>query len=393
MRHHCAQPMRVKLGMASTETTLLRHLRDVGELPSSGTHRIICSCLKCLSRAACWFRSRAQAMSTIFRNAELVFQFNTAMRFTDKTLVEILQVMRTPGGRKLCRYQWQALLQTERSAEQPAADAAQSDDIATWYHVCCCWSVITMASFMLARVSARKAGQTLYYVQAVDQPLTVLLRASQEDFYEELLRISSIQITKRLPAVVLWHLGMRMRFSTTLQQPLAVQDVGCTVLGFEPDDMDKDAQVATDAHNCQGEHVCCYMPKAIYVKIDDCTCHFLPLAPCFTHRTTGHDASCLDCISAVQPGIFAVKPLARTFRYHYDAKEKSKYINGQRKQFPLIPALAMPLYSMQGHYGRPWHGRILVLPAEMQPDGKMAHRLCHAVSAKRTCVSPVSRSY
>ena len=206
------------------------------------------------------------------------------MRFTDKTLVEILQVMRTPGGRKLCRYQWQVLLQTERSAEQPAADAAQSDDIATWYHVCCCWSVITMASFMLARVSARKAGQTLYYVQAVDQPLTVLLRASQEDFYEELLRISSIQITKRLPAVVLWHLGMRMRFSTTLQQPLAVQDVGCTVLGFEPDDMD--AQVATDAHNCQGEHVCCYMPKAIYVKIDDCTCHFLPLAPCFTHRTT-----------------------------------------------------------------------------------------------------------
>ena len=39
---------------------------------------------------------------------------------------------------------------------------------------------------------------------------------------------------------------MRMRFATTLQQPFAVQDVECTVVGFEPDDMDKDAKVAFD---------------------------------------------------------------------------------------------------------------------------------------------------
>ena len=37
--------------------------------------------------------------ANIFRNAELVFQFNTAMRFTDETLVQILEVMRTPGGK------------------------------------------------------------------------------------------------------------------------------------------------------------------------------------------------------------------------------------------------------------------------------------------------------
>jgi hypothetical protein len=277
----------------------------------------------------------------IFRNAELVFQFNTAMRFTDKTLVEILEAMRTPGGRQLSRSQWQALLQTESSAEAP-------EHTETWYHVCYCWSVITMASFMLARASAQKAGQTLFYVQAVDQPLTVLQHASQEEFYEELLRIPSIQKTKRLPAVVLWHVGMRMRFTTTLQQPFAVQDLECIVMGFEPDDLDKDAQVALDSQDCQGEHVCSYMPKAIYVKIDGSTCHFLPPAPCFSHRTTGHDSSCLSCISSVQPGIFAVKPLTRKFKHYYDAKEPSKFINVQRKQFPLMPALAMPLYSMQG---------------------------------------------
>ena len=55
----------------------------------------------------------------IFRNVERVFEFHTAMRFTDETLVGILQTMRTPGGKKLTNQQWQALLDTERSAERP----------------------------------------------------------------------------------------------------------------------------------------------------------------------------------------------------------------------------------------------------------------------------------
>ena len=118
----------------------------------------------------------------IFRNAELVFQFNTAMRFTDKTLIQILEAMRTPGGRKLSPAQWQALVDTERSAEQPADASASRPDEASYYHVCYCWSVITMAAFMLARVSAQRAGQTLFYMQAVDQALTLIQRDSREEF-------------------------------------------------------------------------------------------------------------------------------------------------------------------------------------------------------------------
>ena len=57
----------------------------------------------------------------IFRNVELVFEFHVAMRFNDETLVEILQAMRKPGGQKLTDQQWQALLRTQRSAEQPVA--------------------------------------------------------------------------------------------------------------------------------------------------------------------------------------------------------------------------------------------------------------------------------
>ena len=239
-------------------------------------------------------------------------------------------------------------VKTERSTEQPADASAEGPAESSYYHVCYCWSVITMAAFMLARVSAEKSGQTLYYVQAVDQALTLIQRATEEEFYEELLKIASISTTKRLPAVVFWHYGMRMKLTTTLQQPFAVQDVECYCVGFEPSDRDYETRAAADAKHCQGEHVCAFMPPTIYVKLDDCDYHFLPPAPCSAHRSTGHDASCLNCISAVQPGIFAVKPLTRTFKYYYDPQNKTKYINVQRKQFPLTPALAMPLYSMQG---------------------------------------------
>jgi len=227
-----------------------------------------------------------------------------------------------------------------------------------------------MAAFMLARASAQKSGQTLFYVQAVDQALTLIQRAAAEEFYEELLKIPSISTTKRLPAVVLWHYGMRMKFTTTLQQPFAVQDVECTVVGFEPDDKDYDAKAALDAQHCQGEHVCHFLPKAIYVKIDDCDCHFLPPAPCPVHRLTGHDASCLNCTSAVQPGIFAVRPLTRVFKYFYDPENKTKYVNVQRKQFPLMPALATPLYAMQGTTADPGMLAYWFFPQRCSPTVK-----------------------
>ena len=55
----------------------------------------------------------------IFRDADLVFEFQQAMRFTDQTLIDILKIMRHPGGRALSNQQWQALKNTEVRAEQP----------------------------------------------------------------------------------------------------------------------------------------------------------------------------------------------------------------------------------------------------------------------------------
>ena len=50
-----------------------------------------------------------------------------------------------------------------------------------------------MAAFMLARVSAQKTEQTLFCMQAVDEPLTPIQRAKEHEFFEEILRILSTQ--------------------------------------------------------------------------------------------------------------------------------------------------------------------------------------------------------
>ena len=72
--------------------------------------------------------------ASIFRNAELVFQFQKAMRFTDARLVEILEVMRAPEGRPLRDELWKVLEQIELSVAQPDLQPG-------WYHSSYCWSV------------------------------------------------------------------------------------------------------------------------------------------------------------------------------------------------------------------------------------------------------------
>ena len=65
----------------------------------------------------------------IFRDADLVFELLKSMRFVDQTLIDILKVMRTPGGKALSEQHWQAPMNTQVSAAQP-------DIPSTWYHSC-----------------------------------------------------------------------------------------------------------------------------------------------------------------------------------------------------------------------------------------------------------------
>ena len=44
----------------------------------------------------------------------------------------------------------------------------------------------------------------------------------------------------------------------------------------------------------------------------------------------------------------AIRPRPCTFKHFYSQTEKSKYVVVARTQIPLMPAAAVPLYSMQG---------------------------------------------
>ena len=138
--------------------------------------------------------------------------------------------------------------------------------------------------------------------------------------------------------------SMRMRLTTTLQQPFAVQDAECTVVGFEPDPADHhiNSKIWTTSAT---EMKCARMPKAIYDKLHDCDTQLSPPASCAVHRMTGHDDTCDKCLCAVQPGVLAVKPINRAWKFYLD---EGRYVMVKRKQFPLMPSKAVTLYLMQG---------------------------------------------
>ena len=172
-----------------------------------------------------------------------------------------------------------------------------------------------MCAVLVERQSAIRHRRLLVYIQAIDEPGSIDPQANTVDLFKQLFAVPSLSQTKKLPGVVLFHQGMRVRLTTTLQQPFAVQDAECTVVGFELDPADQHINSKIRTSSCT-EMKCARMPKAIYVQRDDCDLQFLPPGSCALHRMIGHDATCANCLCAVPPGRFAVRPLNRSWRFY-----------------------------------------------------------------------------
>ena len=99
----------------------------------------------------------------IFSGFRHVCRLTTAMRFDDPTLIAILGKMRMPGGARLTAAEWASLEATEA---RTAADLEGTED---WFEACYTWSVVTMASAIRSKLSARKAKAVLFIVQAEDE--------------------------------------------------------------------------------------------------------------------------------------------------------------------------------------------------------------------------------
>ena len=99
----------------------------------------------------------------IFSGFRHVYRLTTAMRFDDPVLIAIRAKMSASGGAKLTGAEWASLEATEA---RTAADLEGTED---WFEACYTWSVVTMASAIRSKLSARKAKAVLFIVQAEDE--------------------------------------------------------------------------------------------------------------------------------------------------------------------------------------------------------------------------------
>lgn len=271
--------------------------------------------------------------AAIFSNMPAVIAMSTAMRFNDDTLRSILAKMRTPGGRKLSEQEWTALDATK--LEHQLKDPSFFHRAQDFYHSSYLWAIVTMIAYLKARESATAANTPLLLMQAVDKPAKVALK----EHYVEMLRVPSLSTTKRLPGIAYVHIGMRVRLTTPVLPPWAVQDSTGTVVsidfgnGHEP----------VHHGNCPGEILLKVLPAAIYVQLDACELEFLPPTPCAEHQLVGFHSSCADCKS--YPGLIQVKP--QTYQWYFQDKDFSTTV--ERTTFGIMPEKACPLYGSPGH--------------------------------------------
>ena len=102
--------------------------------------------------------------ASMFNRVHYLFEMHTMKRFKDPTLIAILKKMRTPGGRELTQGEWQALLNTELDVAQLERDPeAFLRSTAGWFESSYLWSIVTMACYARATISARQAQQMLLY--------------------------------------------------------------------------------------------------------------------------------------------------------------------------------------------------------------------------------------
>ena len=104
--------------------------------------------------------------ASMFNRVHYLFEMHTMKRFEDPVLVSILQKMRHPGGKQLLDNEWEALLATELDAIRDPEEFVR--DTAGWFESSYLWSVVSMACYTRATISARQAQQILFYCQAVD---------------------------------------------------------------------------------------------------------------------------------------------------------------------------------------------------------------------------------
>ena len=301
----------------------------------------------------------------IFEGLRHVYRLTTAMRFDDDVLIRILEKMRTPGGVKLSPSEWRSLEATE------ANDASKLVGTEDWYEACYTWNVVTMATAMRCRLSARAAKAVLFIVQAEDEVANPWPSLRQENTRksvgEQLLRHANMNDTGRLPGFAMFHVGMRARLTQSVEPPEAVVDATGEVIGLDFHHLEPrshrrcafpenslgsatEPASASEISAATSVVILKHQPLCVYFKLDDCEIEFLPPQPCALHIACGADRACSAC--TFYPGIVAVKPFQNKQSWTLDVcspnEDGSRQAKVIRTQLPITTVKASTLHVLQG---------------------------------------------
>mgnify|MGYP003311580169 CR=1 FL=1 len=284
--------------------------------------------------------------ASICNRVHYLFEMHTMKRFEDPVLVSILQKMRHAGGKKLLQDEWQALLDTELDVEQLERDPeAFLHSTADWFESSYFWSSVSMACYARATISARQAQQMLLYCQAVDVTAQIAgQRKADLDVYDRMLAVPNVPTTKRLPGWVMLHHQTRVRLTTQVLPPWAVQDTTGTIMEIDLSAHDRQRIKSSGESHLAAEMVLEELPHGVYVKLDNCNREFLPAVKCQEHAISGFCKDCPACRAF--EGWVLVQPLCR--QWTFTAPVTGFNFEVQRTQLPLMPEAACPLYSLQG---------------------------------------------
>jgi hypothetical protein len=184
--------------------------------------------------------------------------------------------------------------------------------------------------------------------------------------YKQMLAVPSVAQTSRLPGLVLLHIGMRVRITTQVLPPWAVQDATGTVMAIDGSRRDKQSMSQTDDAHPPAEVLLAELALGVYVKLDNCNREFLPPLVCPEHQLAGYSEQCAAC--RVFEGWVLIEPMKRTWTFA--DKESGMPLSVKRCQLPLMPAAACPLYALQGATCDPGLIAHFIMPKRADEDIK-----------------------
>ena len=297
-----------------------------------------------------------------------IFELKTMKRFTDPDLSQTLLLMRTPGGAKIPDHIWTRIVATKLQAGDARLRATSS-----WVFAAYAWTMVNFMQHQRARETASEAGAVLYYIPAIDQPQHPMTKTE----YREMQLEPNMTTTQKLQGVAAFHVGQRVKLTTALLPPALVPEATGTVLGIELHSSESPARGRSSVA-VKGCAILQFMPRGVYVRIDDCREQFLP------NESLGLDKDALA-------GVVMVKPISVTWQFACDRRPsgttRTFTTTVRRTQIPLSPAKISTLHGLQGLTADPGIITDWRLPARLSKSQRwLAHYVMLSRARSLDCI-------